>query len=206
MGKLTTLSVLSVFTSFSLVAKQPSFNYIETGFITLDDPNIGYELDGYKLKGMIQISKNLFISAEYKSASDKKMQQMLPRSNESTYTMAGIGYKSRVKSQLSFYTRVAHINFNYDNIGSGILNNNVVTTRDKSSANGYLAGLGFKSLVTRQTELYWELAHLNIESISQTQMTLGTRQKMNKTMAIYTEYEANDFGSEEFSIGLSINF
>ena len=191
MKKLIALSVLSAVTSFSAIAEQPSFNYVEAGYTSSED------FDGYEIKSNIAINKNFFIDAEYKNVS---LEERLPSGEEVTgeldFVTLGIGYNAKINSNTAFFTRLAYAE----------TNSKVDFTNFDESFDGYLAGLGVRSMISQQTELYGELTHLNIDSDAQTNITLGARQKLTDKFALYAEYEANDFGSDGYSVGATYNF
>ena len=99
-------------------------------------------------------------------------------------------------SNSAFYTRLAYAE----------TNSKEDAFNTDENFDGYLAGLGVRTVLSQQTELYGELTHYNIDSDAQTNITLGARQKLTDKFALYAEYEANDFGNDGYSVGATYNF
>src|SRR5690606_23665431 len=58
--------------SFGALAGQPSYTYVEGGYLRMDPDDISLDPTGYYLDGSIAIADNLFLSGGYSDVDDSK--------------------------------------------------------------------------------------------------------------------------------------
>ncbi len=187
MKKLIATSVLAALTSLSAVADQPSFNFVEGGYSDFESDIV--DADGLAIRGNAELTDNIFILAGYETLSADGYDL------DANQISLGMGYKFALNDNTALYTQLSYSNYSYD---SNVL--------DVDDDDGYEIGIGARSQISNQTQLYGELTHIDIDSFVTTELTLGLRQNFTKQFGAYVEARVDDAETDGVGIGLSYNF
>ncbi|NVJ60684.1 MAG: hypothetical protein HWE27_09840 [Gammaproteobacteria bacterium] len=176
MYKVILVSVLVAGFSFDLKAEQPSYNFIEAGF---SDYSTRLEL-----QGNFEINDNFFGVAWY----------MDDYFDEFTAYSFGAGYKTAINNSSSFFAQAEYTDYSSE-LGP-----------TEISSNGYDITMGVRSMVTKSTELSFDISNRNIESSTFTTVGVGVRQDFTDNFGGYIRYDINDFGGDAVGLGISVKF
>jgi hypothetical protein len=228
MKKKILFNSLFVFLSFSAMATQPSFNYIEGGYTTYsssdDEDNTE---DGLSLNGKFEIDSSFFVVADFNYLSkDNNSIDSFDKMSKKTYSL-GLGYKMIVNAQTALFTHIDYIQYN----GKTEEKANKTSSAIKSILRGsaYKVGVGIKSRVTDVIELSSELSYANygtmkikveneyIQGFKNTykQLNIALNYKIMDPLSLYLSAQRdfgfsnddnNDFDSTKYTFGLRYSF
>jgi predicted porin len=180
MKKTLIASLIASAVIFSAQASEPSFDYIQVGMNQYDDA------DSWELDGSFKLNNDFFITGNYESVS-------LDQSNVDIDTLSlGFGYLFNLSKEAALYTKLEYINLD-------------ATNAQLADDSGYSLGVGMKTMIMPNTELFTEVKHVDIGG-SSTRFELGAKHYFSKTIGGYVKYERDDFGDDRYGVGVSVNF
>lgn len=177
--KLLTVAALAV-TTFSAVAENPSFNYLDVGYANWDFDNAG-NVDGFEIKGSGEINENFYIAGDYTRISES--------GDDIDLATLGLGYKYNYTDSSTFFAELDYASLN-PNFGG--------------SESGYEVTVGVRSMITNEFELNGAVEYLDINGDS-TSLVLGGAYNFTSNFGAYANYK---FESDinRYAVGLRYNF
>lgn len=190
MKKLVALSLACSLCSLNVMAKEPSFNFVEGGYFN------GEADSGLLLRGNAELGNNLFLnlgSEWYEDENDTA---------DFNFSYLGLGYKHQLDSNTSLYGLFNIVEFSVEAESGPIT--------ISGSNTGYEYGLGVRSQLTDMTQVYGQISHIDFgEGEDGNVLNAGVRQAILPNLAAYAEVKRSldsEDDSNEFGIGLTYNF
>jgi hypothetical protein len=177
--KLLTAAAFTVAT-FSAVAENPSFSYLDLGYANWDIDNAG-DIDGFEIKGSGDINEHFYVAGDYTRLSESGVSIDL--------TTLGLGYKNNFSDTSTFFAEVDYASINPE-FGS--------------SEDGYEVTLGIRSMVTNKLELNGAVEYLDINGDS-TSLVLGSAYNFTEKFGMYAHYKVES-DINRYALGLRLNF
>ena len=143
------LGAAALLLSVSAMAETPSYNFVEAGYQSVDlDIGGGPDVDGdgWGLGGSFEVGDHMFIFASYADTG-------FDFNVDLSQLQAGLGFKTDLSDNTSFFARAAYVDAEIDTNGFGSF--------DES---GYGLGIGVRSNVSELIELYGEISYVDLGS------------------------------------------
>jgi len=137
--------------SFGALAGQPSYTYVEGGYLRMDPDDISLDPTGYYLDGSIAIADNLFLSGGYSDVDDSKAGLKV----EIERVDLGIGYKQGLGANSSFHVVASYLEGEVKARGYG--------SRFKDDDDGFALTAGVRSNVLDNLELNADVSYVDVD-------------------------------------------
>jgi opacity protein-like surface antigen len=153
--------------SFSVLAKEPSFNYVEAGFASGFKSD---DADGFELATNIDIDSSFYFTADITS---KDLKSKTEKYSHDVYGL-GIGYKFALDGKTTLFSHIDYLKskisgkksrrYHQQNGKNSI--NIIQTKNEKTKGNGYRFGVGIKSSISEQLQVSAEIRynHINFKN------------------------------------------
>ncbi len=169
-------SLAAIFACTSVIASEPTYNYIEAGYADY------YDADGLLIRGKYAYDKNIFFAGAFESVDD--------RGAEVDKLLAGVGYRMPLKGNTSVYGQASLVNWDSFSI----------------EEDGFQLGIGYRNQFKHESEFYGELNHINLDNITLTEFVVGLRHKLTHDLGAYFEVRMDDFDNDGFSLGITYKY
>lgn len=189
---LASLTLLATIGSGYVQAEQPSFNYVEGGYTSIDD------FDGFLVRGSYEFIDNIYLSGSYSALNDELSDLGIETDTDLDIATIGLGVIIPVSDTASFYLEAEYLDF--ENSSSSNIGPDVDESED-----GYELSMGVRAMLTSSTEIYSELSHKDVLAAS-TEITFGGRQYLTDNLGLFAEYQRDDFETDTYNLGVTYKF
>ncbi|MFA5633077.1 MAG: outer membrane beta-barrel protein [Porticoccaceae bacterium] len=150
MRKLTLACVFAT-ASLGVLADQPSYTYVEGGYLRVDPDDISLDPTGYYLDGSLAIADNWFVRGGYSDVDDSTGGVKV----EMESVDLGIGYKQGLGANSSFHLVASYLEGEVKARGYG--------GRIKDDADGFALTAGLRSYVVDNLELNADVSYVDVD-------------------------------------------
>lgn len=190
--RIASLSLICALSAAPVLAEQPSFSYVDTGYRSQED------FSGLDVHASFAVAKYIYLAASYAYLSD----------SENTYYYGdvdydvslaeiGIGFKLAIGDSTSLYLQVDGVRADSKSSYAG--------TSESDDEGGHRETFGVRTMLSDSFELYGDISHLELQE-SFTEVTFGLKGYFTKHVGLFAEVYRNDSEADGHTIGLSVRF
>jgi hypothetical protein len=177
------------------LADQPSYNYVDAGYLRLDLDDISLDPTGYFVRGSIEAGENWFFKAGYGTADDSSSFVDV----EADEYNVGVGYKKALGENSSF-----HIALDYINAEAEAKNN--FGGKASADENGYGVTLGVRGMVSESFELNGGIGYADVGDEDGLGLGVGAVWYLTEGFGILAEASADDDSNRQYMVGVRLSF
>ena len=169
-------------------AERPSYSEVDLSYVTTDVDNFNEDVDGFRLRGSLEITDQAFLFASYTDQSTSIFGEDL---NFNTYNL-GAGYAWPIADSVDVYGKLGYTKVEAEYAGAN------------ADDSGYTLAGGLRGRMTPQLELEGSLNYVDLsDSGNDTSIGLGARWFFTEQFAVGAEGE---FGSNANTYGLGVRW
>lgn len=185
---LSALAASTALMPFLAQAEGLSYSYLDLAYINTDIDEFDEELDGFALRGSIELSDQVFLYAGYSSQST----DIFGTDVDYDRLNLGLGYAWPVNTSTDIYGKVGYVQAEADAGGFDI------------DDDGYELAVGMRGRVVEQLELEGSLNYVDLsDSGDDTSLGLGARWYFTEQFAGGVE---GQFGDDANTYGISLRW
>jgi hypothetical protein len=169
-------------------AERPSYSEVDLSYVTTDVDNFNEDVDGFRLRGSLEITDQAFLFASYTDQSTSIFGEDL---NYNTYNL-GAGYAWPIAESVDVYGKVGYTKVEAEYAGFS------------ADDDGYTLAGGLRGRMTPQLELEGSLNYVDLsDSGNDTSIGLGASWFFTEQFAVGAEGE---FGGDANTYGFGVRW
>ncbi len=190
--KKSLVASMLVLSPFTVMADEPSYNYVEGGYYQLDLDDA--EFKGYQLRGSLAFSENLYGRLGYWAADDTFTVFNTNIDVDLSELSAGLGFKTPVGANTTVHTYADLVQSRIDVEGND------------DSETDYRLGFGLRSNVAESVELFSDITWTDYDVDNETALQVGGVFHINNAFGITVSAGLNDENDKNYTVGARLSF
>jgi hypothetical protein len=184
------LAVAAVMLPLLAQADNLSYSYVEVAYVNTDLDDFDEEIDGFALRGSVEISEQAFMFAGYTDQSTTVFGEDL----ELRSYGLGLGYAWPVSDTADLYGKVGYVEAEAEFAGFSV------------DDDGFSLGVGLRGRMAEQFELEGAVTYTDLsDSGDDTLLGVGARWYFTDVFALGVELETDD-DATTYGVGVRFNF
>ncbi|MCK9564224.1 MAG: porin family protein [Bacteroidales bacterium] len=179
--------------SLGVMADQPSYTYVEGGYLRMDPDDISLDPTGYYLDGSIAIADNWFLRGGYSDVDDSKGGLKV----EAESVDLGVGYKQGLGANSSFHLVASYLEGEVTARGYG--------SRAKVDDDGFALTAGLRSHVLANLELNADVSYVDVDD-SGVDFGVGAVWYFVPNIGLSLNLNVDDDSNSSFGAGVRLSF
>ena len=187
-------SILGTAIAANAVAEQPSYNFIDAGYMKLRLGDTDFEPSGYFVQGSFEVHENLFIFGNYADLDDSQDSIDVDAEQYSV----GAGYKAAASDTVSIYAALAYVKVEAE-AASGALS-------AQEDDDGYGIELGIRAQETENLEINASISYAKTDEDDGISLSLGTVYYFTSNFGLVAGIGTDTDDNRDYSVGLRLSF
>ena len=189
------LSLITPFGFAAVQAEQPSYNFVDAGYVELDLDEVSLDPSGFFIRGSVEVAENWFIRAGYVDADDSSGFLDV---GADQFNLGG-GYKAGLSDNTT-----VHVTLDY--ISAEAKARNRFGGRAEVDEDGYGLGVGIRSMVTPSIELNAGAGYADLGEEDGLEFDAGAVWYVTENLGLLIEAGTDDDSNRQYMIGGRLAF